>query len=144
AGSLSETADAVLQDISTLKATDLKQLGKALELEVTGAKAAMVETFRLWLTSGGTVAPLSAEQRAEQEVAQHVGDLVERMRVIDAQVAEEVIRRAEIAAKELSKEAFEAFGNRIGIPVKGTKAKMLQQIKDFVNRAAVSHAQTQF
>jgi hypothetical protein len=39
---------------------------------------------------------------------------------------------------------FEAFARLLGITVSGSKASMLKQVKDFVNRAAVIQDRTRF
>jgi hypothetical protein len=143
-GSATETADKFLKDLNSLKTTEFKAFGEALNLELSGTKKEMVEAVQKWVESGGRVAPMTAKERAKREAERFAGDLPGRMTRIDQAAADEIIRKAEEASRELSKDAFAAFGELLGIPVSGTKPSMLRQIKDFVNRAAVSHAQTQF
>jgi hypothetical protein len=143
-GSAQEFVDDWMADVARLSSADLKRLGRALGLELSGAKARNVDDLQRWVESGGKVAPATAKDRARAEAARLAGDLPERMRALDGQTAAEVIRRAEAASKELSKEAFTAFGELLGIAVSGSKPKMLQQIRDFVDHAAVIQQQTQF
>jgi hypothetical protein len=146
AGSAGESIDAWAQDLGKLNVSALKQLGNALDLELTGAKAQLVADLRKWVESRGQARPTTAAERSRLAAAQFAGDLPDRIRrqMIDVQFAEEIHRKADAAAKELDKQGFEAFGKLLGIPVSGTKAAMLKQIKNFVDRAAVSHGQTKF
>jgi hypothetical protein len=65
--------------------------------------------------------------------------------VVDGAVASEVCGLADAKAAELTKVAFQGWAREeLGVPVYGTKRAMLQQVKDFYNRLAVSHHQCQF
>jgi hypothetical protein len=144
--SAGESADAWLKDVSRLNLTSLKQLGQALGIGMAGTKTAMVQDLRRWAESRGQVVPVTAADRALQKAREYAGDLPERMRNIDSHVADEAIRRAQAAYadKQLGKDGFEAFARLLGITVSGTKASMLKQVKDFVNRAAVIQDRTRF
>ena len=141
-----ESVQSWLDDVGKLNKTDFKQLGKALNFDLSGDSAEDLESLRKWAESGGQTKPPDAKERAERIARELAGNLPDRMRVVDFQVAEEVIRKAEALAtdKKLTKDEFEAFGKLLGIPVTGTKPTMLKQIKDFVNRLARTHGQTQF
>jgi hypothetical protein len=84
--------------------------------------------------------------RLDLEAQQYADWLVERMRAVDDRAADEIIARAEEAKKDkvLGADGFKEFARLLGIPVGGTKPKMLKQFKDAINRMAVTHRQTQF
>jgi hypothetical protein len=145
-GGSAESASDLLKAVSKLKADELKQLGAGLGLALAGPKTKQMEDLRAWLESGGTQRPLTVEERAQQKAKVYAAGFEGRMASLDAQAADEVIRRAEaaLADKDVGVKGFPAFTQLLGISVSGTRAKMLQQFKDAVNRLAVSHGQTQF
>ena len=143
-GNSAETPADILADLKSLTATDLKKFGQAFDLELAGAKPEILQVVQQWLESSGSIKPPGAKERANLEAQRFAGDLPERMRSFDDHLAGEVISRAELAAKELSKEGFEAFGKLLGISLNGSKPSMLKQLKNFVSRLAVNHVQTQF
>jgi hypothetical protein len=145
-GESAESASDLMKAVSKLKADELKHLGTSLELALTGTKTKQLADLRTWLESGGTERPLTAEERTQQKAKGYAAGFEGRMASLDAQAADEVIRRAEsaLADKEVGAKGFPAFAELLGISVSGTRAKMLQQFKDSVNRLAVSHGQTQF
>lgn len=145
-GQSSETADALAQVVGKLPSDQLKQLAKALELALAGTKAKMVEDFRVWLESGGRIAPLTKKDKVLRKAREYARDYTERMRSLDARTADEIVARAEQANrdKELGGDGFKEFARLLGVTVDGTKPKMLKQFTDAVNRMAVSHGQTQF
>ena len=117
--------------------------GAALDLElIAKTKSKNVADLRQWLESGGTVKPLGAAAIAEAN-REFAGELPDLMKQVDASVASQVIERAEAAAK-LKKDVFAAFAKLLGLTVSGSKPQMMKQLKDFVNRLAVSHGQTRF
>jgi hypothetical protein len=146
ARSSGESFDTWALDLAKLNATDLKQVGKGLGIELKGAKAQNIADLRKWVESGGIAAPPDGAERARQAATLYTEHLLDRIMAggIDSQLAQEIHRQAEVAAKALNKQEFEAFGRMLGIPVSGTKPAMLKQIKDFVDRAAVSYGQTKF
>ena len=145
-GGAAESAADLMQAVFKLKGDELKQLGTSLGLALTGTKTKQLDDIRAWLESGGTKRPLTAEERARQKVKEYAAGFEGRMGSLDANTADEVIRRADaaLADKEVGTKWFPAFAELLGIAVSGTKAKMLKQFKDSVNRLTVSHAQSQF
>jgi hypothetical protein len=145
-GGAAESASDVMKDLSKLKGDELKQLGTSLGLALAGTKTKQLTDIRAWLESGGRDRPLTAEERMRRKAKEYAAGFEGRMGSLDALAADEVIRRAEaaLADKEVGAKGFPAFPELLGISVTGTKAKMLQQFKDAVNRLAVSHGQTQF
>jgi hypothetical protein len=145
-GASSESAEGLVKSLGKLPTADLKQLGAALSLALTGAKAKMLEDLRIWLVSGGQVAPMTAKDKAMQKAKEYAAGLADRMRALDAQAADEIIAKAERATKDkgLDADGFKEFARLLGVSVDGTKAKMLKQFKDTINRMAVTHGQTQF
>jgi hypothetical protein len=103
-----------------------------------------LDHLKQWIESRGQVVPAGPKQMALEQAREFAGNLPDRMQHVDSSVAQEVIQRAEAAARELSKAAFEAFAQLLRIPVHGTKTQMLKQVKDFVTRLAVIQRQTQF
>lgn len=145
-GGSAESAGDLMQAVSKLKADELKQLGTNLELALAGTKEKQLADLRAWLESGGTKRPLTAEERVRQKAKEYAAGFEGRMNSLDANAADEVIRRAEaaLADKEVGTKGFPTFAQVLGISVSGAKAKMLKQFKDSVNRLTVSHGQTQF
>jgi hypothetical protein len=145
-GTSAEPAADLMKAVSALKTNELKEFGTSFGLALTGTKAKQLADVRAWLESGGRVRPMTAEERTQQKAKEYAAGFEGRMGALDAQAADEVIRRAEaaLADKEVGTKGFPAFAKLLGISVSGTKAKMLQQFKDSVNRLAVSHGQTQF
>jgi len=135
----------------------LQQLGTSLGLTLSGTKAKQLADLRAWLESGGTQRPLTAEERAAQKAKEaeeralqkakdYAAGFEGRMHSLATGEADEIIRRAEAAIndKEVGTKGFPVFAQLLGLSVSGTKAKMLQQFKNYVNRLAMSHGQTQF
>jgi hypothetical protein len=145
-GGSTESASDLMNGISRLKADELKQLGTSLGLTLAGNKTKQLADIRAWIESGGARRPPTAEERMRQKAKEYAAGFEGRMGALDAQAADQVIRRAEaaLADKELGSKGFPVFAELLGISVSGTKAKMMQQFKDSVNRLAVSHGQTQF
>jgi hypothetical protein len=145
-GGSAESAGDLMKAVSGLKADELKQLGTSLGLALAGTKAKQLADLRAWLESGGKERPLTAEERTQQKAKGYATGFEGRMASLDAHAADEVIRRAEaaLADKDVGAKGFPAFAELLGISVSGTKAKMLQQFKDSVNRLTVSHDQTKF
>jgi hypothetical protein len=145
-GASSDTAEALVKVVGKLRAEDVKQLGKALGVALAGTKPKMVEDFRVWLESGGRVAPLTAKDKAIQKAKEYAQGLAERMRAVDGQAADEIIARAEEASRDkvLGADGFKEFARLVGVTVDGTKPKMLKQFRDVINQMAVTHGQTQF
>jgi hypothetical protein len=145
-GGSAESAGDLMNAVSRLKADELKQLGTNLGLALIGNKTKQQADFRAWIESGGTCRPLTAEERMRKKAKEYAAGFEGRMGSLDAQAADQIIRRAEaaLADKEVGSKGFPAFAELLGISVSGTKAKMLQQFKNSVNRLAVSHGQTQF
>jgi hypothetical protein len=61
-------------------------------------------------------------------------------------LADTIISRAReaVADRKLGSKGFQEFAKLLGVTVYGTKPQMLKQLEDFVNRAAVIEARTQF
>ena len=141
----SDTLDSFLKDLGKCSIADLKAIGTGLNLPLPTQKKAVVEELRKWIDSKGAYAPASPAGKMRERAAELAGDLPQRMSRIDSQLAEEIIRRAEIAAKDkqLGKEGFEAFASLLlGTAVRGSKPKLLAQIKSLVDRLLVSQEQT--
>jgi hypothetical protein len=145
-GQSSEMPDTLVKVVSKLPVPEIKQLAKALGLALAGTKTKMVEDFRVWLESGGRVAPLTTKDKAMQKAREYTHGLVERMRSLDVQTADEIIARAEQASKDkiLGADGFKEFARLLGVTVDGTKPKMLKQFKEVIGQMAVTHGQTQF
>lgn len=145
-GEKSESVTDFLRAVSGLKPDELKQFGTSLGLALTGTKAKLVADIHAWLESGGTQRPLTAEERAQQKVKEYAAGFEGRMGSLSSQQADELIRRAEtaIADKKMTKQHFQEFAQLLGLSVSGTKPKMMEQFRNYVNRLAVSHGQTQF
>jgi hypothetical protein len=145
-GQSSEAADTLVKVVGKLTTGDLKQLAKALGLALAGNKAKIIEDFRIWLESGGRIAPLTAKDKAMQKAKEYAQGFTERMRTLDVQTADEIIARAEDAGKDkvLGVDGFKEFARLLGVTVDGTKPKMLKQFKEVISQMAVTHGQTQF
>jgi hypothetical protein len=146
-GGSQEFIQALLDDAFKLSQANLKKLGKELNLDLSSDKLEVNEDIRKWIESGGQIKPPDARARAEQCARQLAGNLPDRMRGdVTGQVADEVKRKADDLGKDkkVGKDVLEAFGKLLGIPVTGSKPAMLKQIKQFVDRLAVSHGQTRF
>lgn len=145
-GNTEESFEEWLNDVDRLSKPDLKKLGVELEIEIDASDTDCRNQLRRWIESRGQVKPPTAKDRAEQVARRIAGDLIDRIRVIDGGVADEVIRKVDSIAKDKSipKEVLEAFGNLLGFPVSGTKVAMARQLKDSVNRLARMNGQTKF
>jgi hypothetical protein len=145
-GHSGETVQSWLDDVGNLSQSELKKLGKSISIEFSNDKSEVIEGLRVWAESKGKIKPPDARERDHRQARQLAGNLPNEIKVATPQVAEEVIRQAEILSKDkkISKDVFEAYGKLLGIPVTGTKPSMLKQIKEFANRLARTHGQTQF
>ena len=145
-GTQEESADKWLTDVEKLNVGELKQLLKALNLSFSGGKPAIIGSLRAWVESGGQYREPDPKEQLRVKAAQYVGDLADRSKRMDQQTAGEVLRAAEAASKDtaLGKDGFEIFANFLGIPVKGSKKQMLDQVKNYVNSLLVSRQQTAF
>ena len=140
-----DSLDAFLKDVGKCTAADLKAIGVALHLPLPTLKKAVVEELRKWIESKGTYAPPSTADKMRELATQLAGDLPQRMSRMNPQLAEEIISRAQAASKDkqLGKEGFEAFASLLlGTTTKGSKPKLLAQIKSLVDRLLVSQEQT--
>jgi hypothetical protein len=146
AGTPGESADKWLADVGKLKVGELIQLLKALNMPFAGAKPAIIEVLRKWVESGGQNKPPDPKEQLRSRAAQYTGDLAERIKRMDPQTGQEVLRATEAAYKDkaLGISGFEIFANLLGIPAKGTKKQMFDQVKDYVNTILVSRQQTAF
>jgi hypothetical protein len=148
AGSSTESAAKFLADLGKLTAADLKEFGHVVGLPLAGTKKSMLEVVGLWIESRGHVMPASAQttkvERARQQAQAFAGDLADRAKAgpIDLALRDEIIRKAEAANRDLDAEAFRAFANLLGIPASGAKKKVLQDIKNFADKAAGDYEQT--
>lgn len=144
--SSTETAEAYLKDAGKLSVGDLQMLVQGLGLSVPKkTKAAVVAELTKWIESKGTYAPRSAEDNKRDRAKELAGDLPQKMGQMTGALAEEIIRRSEAASKdkELGADGFAMFASiLLGMPMKGTKGKLLKEIKSFVDRLATSAAQT--
>lgn len=143
-GSNTESIDDFLNDLNSLSTSDLKKFGQLYQIELSGTKKDKIEAIRKWLDSRGEVKPKSAKERAYEKAEQYVGNLPEKMRVIDNQTADEILTGINSIYKELNKDEFQAFAKILGVSVSGTKQNMKKQLDNYVTRAAISHTQTQF
>ena len=140
-----DSLEAFLKDVGKCSPADLKAIGVGLNLPLPSQKKAVVEELRKWIDSKGTYAPVSPADKMRKRAEELAGDLPQRMSRIDPQLAEEIISRAQAASKDkpLGKEGFEAFASLLlGTAVKGTKVKLLAQIKSLVDRLLISQEQT--
>jgi hypothetical protein len=145
-GQSPETADNLAKVVGKLPAPELKQLAKALGLALAGTKSKMTEDFRIWVESGGRIAPQTPKEKAMQKAKEYAYGFAERMQTLDVQTADEINARAEEASRDkaLGAHGFKEFARLHGVTVDGTKPKMLKQFKEAISRMAVSHGQTQF
>jgi hypothetical protein len=145
-GTDDESCEKWLADVGKLKVDQLKQLLKAMNLTFCGGKPAILGSLRAWVESRGQYREPDPKEQMREKAAQYAGDLVERAKQINPQIAGEILQAAEAAAKDrkLGTDGFEIFANILGIPVKGTKKNMLDQVKDHVNSLLVSRQQTTF
>jgi hypothetical protein len=148
-GASEESLDHWLADVKKLKPADLKQLLQNLGVSFTGkipAMPAMTDFLRKWVESGGQHRLPDPQEQLRARAGQYVGDLAERAKLMDPQTGQEILRAADAAFndKALGVKGFEIFANLLGIPAKGTKAKMRDQVRNHVKTVLVSRQQTQF
>ncbi len=143
-GSNSESIDDFLKDLNSLSVMDLKKFGQLFQIELSGTKKDKLEAVKKWLSSKGEIKPKSAKEQANEKAIQIVGNLQEKMRGIDNLTADEILNRINSIYNELNKDEFQAFAKILGVSVSGTKQNMKKQLENYVNRAAISHTQTQF
>lgn len=105
--------------------------------------AAPKQTESIAAQIGSKAAGSTAKEQVYSAAQQIAGDLPERMRAVDSRVADEIIQKSGEASKA-GKNALQEFGELIGLPVHGTKADMLKQIKNYADRLSRTHSQTQF
>src|ERR1019366_710824 len=77
-----ESVQSWLDDVGKLNKTDFKQLGKALNFDLSGDGAEDLESLRKWTESGGQTKPPDAKERAERIARELAGNLPDRMRVV--------------------------------------------------------------
>jgi hypothetical protein len=145
-GTSQESAEALVKVLSKLPQAELKQLGSALSLAISGTKPKMLEDLTAWLESGGRIVPPTAKDKSMQKAKEYANGILDRMRSIDSHAVDAIFAKAEQASKDrgLDADGFREFARLLGVTVDGTKPKMLKQLKDTVNRMAVTHGQTQF
>jgi hypothetical protein len=141
-----DSPEAFLKDAGKLSAGDLQALLHGLGLAVIRkTKAACALELKLWIESKGTYAPRSEADRKRERAQELAGDLPQKMGQMTGALADEIIRRADAAAKdkELGSDGFRIFASLLlGMPMTGTKSRLLKEIKSFVDRLATSAAQT--
>ncbi len=140
-----DAPEAFLKDAGRLSPDDLKALMAGISLPAPKTKKAMLGELKQWIESKGTYAPKSDEEKKRERAQMLAGDLPQKMGQMTGALADEIIRRAEAASKdkELGADGFAIFASLLlGTPMKGSKSKLLKEIKAFVDRLAVSAAQT--
>src|SRR5438045_3196593 len=78
-GGAAESASDLMKAVSKLSAGDLKQFGASMGLALTGAKTKQLADIRVWLESGGTVRPLTSEDRTRQKAKEYAAGFEGRM-----------------------------------------------------------------
>ena len=144
-GSAPESVEAFIKDAGKLALGDLKALLNAIGLPAPKTKKAVLVELKQWIESKGVYAPKSESDKKRERAEQLVSEYPRKMGQMTSALADEIIRRAEEAAtdKLLGADGFAMFASLLlGMPMKGTKTKLLNEIKSFVNRLAVSASQT--
>lgn len=139
-----ETIDELLADSRKLSVADLKKVGNKIQIELAGKKDDVLRDLQVWMESGGTVAPLTAKEKEEQEARAFASPLKTLMARVDGANVDTILESADRAYKALKVGGFRAFAAELGVPVDGGKAAMKKQFRDFVKRLAVTETQTQF
>lgn len=142
-----DSLEAFLKDAGKLGPDDLKSLMDGISLPSPKGKKAILAEIKLWLESKGTYAPKSAADKKRERAQMLLGDIPQRLGQMTNALADEIIARATEASKdkELGADGFTIYASLLlGMPMKGTKPKLLGEIKAFVDRLAVSAAQTKF
>ena len=142
-----DSQEAFLKDAGKLGPDDLKSLMDGISLPSPKSKKAILAEIKLWLESKGTYAPKSAADKKRERAQMLLGDIPQRLGQMTNALADEIIAQATAASKdkELGADGFMIYASLLlGMPMKGTKPKLLGEIKAFVDRLAVSAAQTKF
>jgi hypothetical protein len=140
-----DSIELFLKDAAKLDANDLQAIAGQISLAVPKQKKSILAELRQWLESRGTYAPKSPLEKAKERARELAHDLPERMIHMTAELAAEVMRRAEAAAmdKALGADGFAEFAAIVlGAPAKGSRPVLLKQIRARVDRLAASYAQS--
>jgi hypothetical protein len=144
AGQSSELAEQIVKDLQKLAVGDLRQLGSILSVELPTKKNEAVRCLEEFVRSLGTVRPLSSNEKLQAAAKRYADNIVPLMADVDSSSVKTIIERIDAASKALAKPEFAEFARQLGITVNGAKPQMAKQIKDVVQRMAVTHDQTKF
>ncbi len=139
-----ESVAEIEKSLRKMTTTDLKKLGKSLDLELAGSKAALVESVMVWINSGGTIRPKTKAELAAENVRHYIAEAKPLMRNVDSATADRLLAIIKDVAgnRALGKDGLEALLKELNIPVSGSKAQMRKQAEEFIKRLSVTWVQT--
>lgn len=126
-----ESADAILADFSKMAATKVKELGKLLDIYITGKTDG--ESFRRWLETG--VKPLTEEERIENAIETAARQALslrdQTLRELAPETKEAIMLIVTEVQKKYKVPGLKVFVAKLGylIPRKATGPNIVKEIK---------------